>query len=725
MAKYKTSAEAIAELSQQLKEKKTLLKGVEGTTDVVLKKNADRLKSEIAKLENQLRIETLSAQGPIGKLGVAGAGLLAGIPRGVTTMIDLAAQGGAKLESLFPTLAKSQVVSSAQMRPDYLLTPKVLPGVESTSAESAPAFGLGEGAGMSAIGGPKQMVIGGLTRSADETFFDGVPFTQLSTAAFQIGAALRGGVRNWNQNKQVKKILDSLGPDGEKAFNKFMAASQSSSDPVVAGEFARIRQNPQFAELFNVLERSYADATIKATRPTTAKGYDPEKTGSAVFQAFEGQILKLREDIMGKAAPKFDAALKMGGNNNIIMTDNTVRQLNGLIDEFSAAVGKTGAGTTDATASLKFVTSLRDDLAAGRISPERMKALLSEFGSKAKKGESLIENVSSDSQKRIASAIFGGLSDDLKMTAQTSTVPRIRETAKRLEDARQTVKQGYDALETFTAQGLPKVISEMNIKQVDTDTLLKTIKGLTPAQKDKMAAVLQDTAPEDLKRIKQVMFDDYVQGARTLLPDGMPGVDLKVLSTKFNNAPEIVKKDMAFALGTNYDDFSKRMKDAQDFFKYQQRYAGVKGGPILDTAAVDAASSAAAVGLGYAPAKAVSLGGRAINLLGGGLSDEQTIRLLTSPETRTLLKEARLSPAGVKTLQKIEESLFVPSTPVQSLSSASQIGIRTTAPREQPMLNPFEAIGADESMMPSEAPAAVGSQEPEPINPFEAIGAAD
>jgi hypothetical protein len=205
----------------------------------------------------------------------------------------------------------------------------------------------------------------------------------------------------------------------------------------------------------------------------------------------------------------------------------------------------------------------------------------------------------------------------------------------------------------------------------------------------------------------------------------MPGVDLKVLSTKFNNAPEIVKKDMAFALGTNYDDFSKRMKDAQDFFKYQQRYAGVKGGPILDTAAVDAASSAAAVGLGYAPAKAVSLGGRAINLLGGGLSDEQTIRLLTSPETRTLLKEARLSPAGVKTLQKIEESLFVPSTPVQSLSSASQIGIRTTASREQPMLNPFEAIGADESMMPSEAPAAVGSQEPEPINPFEAIGAAD
>jgi hypothetical protein len=722
MAKYKTSAEAIAELSQQLKEKKTLLKGVEGTTDVVLKKNSDRLKSEIAKLENQLRIETLSAQGPLGKLGVAGAGLFAGIPRGVTTMIDLAAQGGAKLEELFPALAKSQVMSSTQMRPDYLLTPKVLPGVESTSAESAPAFGLGEGAGMSAIGGPKQMAIGGLTRAADETFFDGVPIAQLGTAAVQIGAALQGGVRNWNNNKQVKKILDGLGPNGAQTFNKFMAAGQNSSDPVVAGEFARIRQNPQFAELFNVLERSYSEATVKATRPTVAKGYDPEKTGSAVFQAFEGRILKLREDIMGKANPKFDAAIKMGGNNDIIMTDNTVKQLDGLINEFSAAVGKTGVGTTDATASLKFVTALREDLAAGRISPERMKALLSEFGSKAKKGESLIENVSSDSQKRIASAIFGGLSDDLKMTAQTSTVPRIRETAKRLEDARQTVKQGYDALETFTAQGLPKVISEMNIKQVDTDTLLKTIKGLTPAQKDKMAAVLQDTAPEDLKRIKQVMFDDYVQGARTILPDGMPGVDLKLLATKFNTASEPVKKDMAFALGANYDDFSKRMQDAQEAFKYQQKYAGVKGGPILDTAAVDAASSAAAVGLGYAPAKAVSLGGRAINLLGGGLSDEQTIRLLTSPETRTLLREARLSPSGVKTLQKVEEALFVPSTPVQPLSSAAQIGIRTTAPTEQPMLNPFEAIGADESGIAQPAPI---EQQPETVNSFEAIGAAD
>jgi hypothetical protein len=237
-----------------------------------------------------------------------------------------------------------------------------------------------------------------------------------------------------------------------------------------------------------------------------------------------------------------------------------------------------------------------------------------------------------------------------------------------------------------------------------------------------MAAVLQDTAPEDLKRIKQVMFDDYVQGARTILPDGMPGVDLKLLATKFNTASEPVKKDMAFALGANYDDFSKRMQDAQEAFKYQQKYAGVKGGPILDTAAVDAASSAAAVGLGYAPAKAVSLGGRAINLLGGGLSDEQTIRLLTSPETRTLLREARLSPAGVKTLQKVEEALFVPSTPVQPLSSAAQIGIRTTAPTEQPMLNPFEAIGADESGMAQPAPI---EQQPETVNPFEAIGAAD
>lgn len=710
MAKYKTSAEAVAVLSQQLNEKKTLLKGVENTTDATLKKNADRLRDEIAKLENQLRIETLSAQGPLGKIGVAGAGLLAGIPRGVTTMIDLAAQGGAKLEELFPTLAKYQAMPSSQMRPDYLLTPKVLPGIESTSAESAPAFGLGEGAGMSAIGGPKQMALGGVTRAADETFFDGVPVAQLSTAAVQIGAALQGGVRNWNQNKQVKKILDSLGPNGQQTFNKFMAAGQNSSDPIVAGEFARIRKNPQFAELFNVLERSYSESTIKATRPTVAKGYDPEKTGSAVFQAFEGRILKLREDIMGKAAPKFDAAIKMGGNNDIIMTDNTVKQLDGLINEFSAAVGKTGVGTTDATASLKFVTALREDLAAGRISPERMKALLSEFGSKAKKGESLIENVSSDSQKRIASAIFGGLSDDLKMTAQTSTVPRIRETAKRLEDARQTVKKGYDELETFTAQGLPKTISGMNIKEVDTDTLLKTIKSLTPKQKDTMAAVLQDTAPEDLKRIKQVMYDDYIQDARTILPDGMPGVDLKLLATKFNNAPEIVKRDMAFALGNNYDDFSKRMKDAQDAFKYQQKYAGVPGGKLLDPAAVDAASSAAAVSMGYAPAKAVSLTGRALNLLGGGLSDEQTIRLLTSPETRNIFKEATLSPSGVKTLQKIEE-VFVPSTPAKPLSSAAQIGIRTTAPTEQPITSIYDAIGGaeeqpvtpEQNMNPNEA----------------------
>ena len=132
MAKYKTSAEAIAVLSKQLKDKQTLLKGVVSTNDPVLRKNKEKLEDEISKLENQLYIETLSAKGDAGKLGVTGMGLLAGIPRGFTSVIDLAGQGAQYLEKTFPKAFPAY----PGMRQDPLLTPKMLPGVESSSEES-------------------------------------------------------------------------------------------------------------------------------------------------------------------------------------------------------------------------------------------------------------------------------------------------------------------------------------------------------------------------------------------------------------------------------------------------------------------------------------------------------------------------------------------------------------------------------------------------------------
>ena len=556
-----------------------------------------------------------------------------------------------------------------------LLGDVLTPGLEATSRDSAALFGLGKGVG-SSLGLGKTLA--GLNVGAnvtDETLFGGTPIAQSLLA---VGALGKGGfdlVRNMQKNKQVNNLMSQLGPEEQNALQQYMLKGQSSSDPLVSGMVAKLRQNPQYAELFNVLEKQATGAATAGARVSTAAGYPKEEAGSAIFNAFDGKVKSLYENIDKSTQSKFNAAKQIGGNNNILMTDNTVKALDNMILDYSKRVGEgTGAGTTDAKSAIRFMSSMRDDLASGRISAERMQALLQEFGQQAKQGESLIKDVSVGSQKVIASAIFGGLKDDLKLTKDTTTVPRIKDVANLLEEARSSYKTGYEALNNFVAQGLPAQLKGKNINEIDTETLLTTIKGLSNKQRDTMAGVLQNTAPEDLKRIRQVMYDDFVQAARTTLPDGTSGVDLKLLANKFNTLPEKERQAMAFSVGTNIDDFSGRMKDAENFFKYQQRYGqAAEGGEALNAKTVDAVSSAAAVALGYGPAKAVSLTGRVINTIKGGLTDEQTLNLLMSPETKGILRDAIKNPNSIETLNKIETSLFKPAA--STIRQGAQIGV--------------------------------------------------
>lgn len=652
MAQYKSQEEAGAALSAQLQAKARELRGIYDSTNPKEQARANQLKAEIGAIQNQLMINT-------GGVGAFGGGIAKGITSAATAIPDILTMG----KNLF----------TKQQTP--LLGDVLTPGLESVSRDSAGLFGFGKGIG-SSLGLGKTMT--GLNVGAnvtDETLFGGTPVAQ---SALALGAISKGGfdlVRNMQKSKQVNKLMSQLGPEEQNALSDYMLKGQASSDPIVSGMVAKLRQNPKYAELFNVLEKKATEAATAGARVETAKGYPKEEAGSAIFNAIDGKVKALYENIDKSTQSKFNAAKQIGGNNNILMTDNTVKALDNMIVEYSKRVGdNVGAGTTDAKAAIRFMSSMRDDLAAGRISAERMQALLQEFGQQAKQGESLIKDVSVGSQKAIASAIFGGLKDDLKLTKETTTVPRIKDVANLLEEARASYKTGYDELNKFAAQGLPAKLSGKNINEIDTETLMDTIKGLSNAQRDRMAAILQNTAPEDLKRVRQVMYDDFVQSARTKLPDGTTGVDLKLLADKFNTMSEKDRAAMAFSVGTNMDDFSSRMKDAENFFKYQQRYGqAAEGGEALNAKTVDALSSAAAVGLGYGPAKAVSLTGRIVNTLKGGLTDEQTLNLLMNPETKGILREAITNPNSVETLNKIETSLFKPA--VSTLRQGAQVGV--------------------------------------------------
>ena len=651
MAQYKSQEEASAALSAKLQQKGRELLPIYDSTDPKDVAKAAKLKAEIGAIQNQLMINA-------GGIGALGGGLAKGVVSAAAAIPDILTMG----KNLFT------------QKQTPLLGDILTPGLESTSQDSAALFGLGKGVGSSLGLGKTLAGLNVGANVADETLFGGTPLAQ---SALALGAIGKGGfdlVRNMQKNKQVKNLMSQLGPEDQNALQQYMLKGQSSSDPLVSGMVAKLRQNPKYAELFNVLEKQATEAATTGARVTTAAGYPKEAAGSAIFQAYESKVKSFYDNIDKSTQSKFNAAKQIGGNNNILMTDNTVAALDKMIVDYSKRIGEgTGAGTTDAKAAIRFMSAMRDDLAAGRISAERMQALLQEFGQQAKQGESLIKDVSVGSQKTIAAAIFGGLKDDLKLTKETTTVPRIKDVANLLEEARNSYKTGYDALNEFVAQGLPAQLKGKNINEIDTDTLMSTIKGLSNAQRDKMAGVLKDTAPEDLKRIRQVMYDDFVQSARTTLPDGTTGVDLKLLANKFNTLPEKDRQAMAFAVGTNIDDFSSRMKDAENFFKYQQRFGqAAEGGEALNAKTVDALSSAAAVALGYGPAKAVSLTGRIVNTLKGGLTDEQTLNLLTTPETRGLLREAIKNPNSIETLDKIEQAIFKPA--VSTIRQGAQVG---------------------------------------------------
>jgi len=652
MAQYKSKEEAGAALSAKLQAKARELRPIYDSKDPQDVAKADKLKAEIGAIQNQLMINS-------GGIGAFGGGIAKGVTSAATAIPDILTMG----KNLF---TKNQTP---------LLGDILTPGLEATSPDSALLFGTGKGIG-SSVGLGKTLT--GLNIGAnvtDETLFGGTPVAQSLLAVGTIGKGGFDLVRNMQKNKQVKNLMNQLGPEEQNALQQFMLKGQSSSDPVVSGMVAKLRQNPKYAELFNVLETQATKAATSGARVETAKGYPKEEAGSAIFNAFDGKVKSLYEKIQTSSQSKFDAAKQIGGNNNILMTDNTVKALDGMILDFSKRIGdNTGAGTTDAKAAIRFMSSMRDDLAAGRISAERMQALLQEFGQQAKQGESLIKDVSVGSQKTIASAIFGGLKDDLKLTKETSTVPRIKDVANLLEEGRAAYKAGYDDLNKFVAQGLPEKLKGKNINEIDTDTLLTTIKGLSNKQRDTMAGVLQNTAPEDLKRIRQVMYDDFVQSARTTLPDGTTGVDLKLLANKFNTLPEKDRQAMAFAVGTNIDDFSSRMKDAENFFKYQQRFGqAAEGGEALNAKTVDAVSSAAAVALGYGPAKAVSLTGRVYNMIKGGLTDDQVLNLLTSPETKQVLRDTIKNPNSIETLNKVENAINIVNGKVSQVPALNTV----------------------------------------------------
>lgn len=657
MAKYKTDAEAQQDLARQLQEKARELRPIYDSTDRVVKERADKLKAEIGKIQNQLMMT--------GSVGALGGGIASGVTSLGTGLFDLGAMGINALTG-----------SKLGMASEYLT-----PGLESVSKEQAGLFGLGRGVGSSLGLGKVLSALNIGSNVTDEMMFNGVPVTQLLTAVGALGTAGYKAGKNWQDNRGVKKIMEQLGPDGENTLKQFMIRGQDSTDPRVAGIVGKLRTNPQFAEMFNVLESKATKAATEGARVTTKAGYQAEKAGPAVFQAVDNNIRGLKEQIKTAGGGAYSKAFDMAGDTPMVSMNVTRDKIAGLIDTYKKS------DLPDSQNTVKFLEGLQENLTKGeglvsgvtnavqtnKMTIPQLQSWLTDFGKKAAGSESLITDVSIGTQQKIASAIFGGLKDDLKGLAQSKNVDE-RGIANLMMGASKQTKKAVDEYQSAIAQGLPAILKDKNIASIDTDTLMNAISGLSTGQQKSLFGILQNTAPEDLKRIQQVNYDSFVQGARTVLPDGSTGVDLKLLSKKFNTLPAEEQSKLALSLGTSLDDFSGKMKDAESFFKYQQAYAGKLADSKVNPADLSQAAYALTGG-SYTGGKVGAMMGNIWNSIKGGLNDEQTLNFLMSPETKGILRESVMSPNSQKTLEKITRTLGGTDVATPAIA-AGQLGYR-------------------------------------------------
>jgi len=130
-------------------------------------------------------------------------------------------------------------------------------------------------------------------------------------------------------------------------------------------------------------------------------------------------------------------------------------------------------------------------------------------------------------------------------------------------------------------------------------------------------------------------------------------VDLATLAKNWRGLDTVSKDALVTALGTNATEFGKRMADAELMTRKMRTSApvvesAVSPGTVRETSAVLGASS------GYGAAKIGQLSLDLVNSFSkNGLTEEQLMKALLTPEGASFLKNAAMSPRSAKVLDDL------------------------------------------------------------------------
>jgi hypothetical protein len=317
-----------------------------------------------------------------------------------------------------------------------------------------------------------------------------------------------------------------------------------------------------------------------------------------------------------------------------------------------------------------------------KLTVDEVQSVLSEFGRKATQGDSLVKDLAISDEIRISAKIFGGLKDDLQTARRVATLPEDKAAAGLLIQGREQVRKASDNYNESIAQGLPAFLKDKPLSSISYEDLYANYKTLNEPQRAKLRAYAGSTDQEALNFLDRNIFQDFVKSAQGKNDAGILTTDLEKLSTKWQTLGDNEKAALVTALGTNAAEFDQRMKDALIFSrKMRVAQPAVEAEKIISADLQRGVSATVGAGTGYAPAKGVDVAMTTINELfkKQGITDEQLMRMLLTPEGADFLRQGSLTGASQKTLDALTN---IPNALDSSTPAFSAIS-RLIAPTQQ------------------------------------------
>jgi hypothetical protein len=645
----------------------------------------DKYMAEMERLNRQMSATaTVNVGGVNIPIGAIGSGMQSGISGLFTAIPDI---GIAGYNYFAPKQYQSPSLS--ELGTKYL-------GIqnEPTSDEQAYAFRIAQGAGSSAIPsvGAKGLLLGTGLSAGDVALSQATGAPEgLVSGVYAIGNLTRSGfkgVQSLRESRKLNKFIeDNIPPEGQNAFRQFMLRGQGSDSPVIAAAIQKLRTNPEYAELFAKFDKAASDFATKGMTPTSRLTNKQDVTASVATRV-QNEINGLAKQRSEAGGRVFEQAKGYGADKPLVDTTNTVKNIDDLIARYSAK------STPNADRAVEVLKSIKDRLLTpNALNPEQaafagvagtmqtttkrnidqVQGVLSEFGKKASTGDSLIKDLAISDERIISSAIFGGMKDDLAealKTAKGSDAAALN----LLNLGRKQIKVASDNFNDVISQGMPAFLKDKPLSAISYEDLYSNYKGLNEYQRAKLRAYVGNTDQEALNFMDRNIFQDFVKAAQGKNDAGVLTTDLEKLATNWKSLSDNERAALVTALGVNAKEFDQRMSDALTFTRRMKvAQPASEAEKLISPDLQRGLSATVGAGGGYAPAKGVDVAMTTINELfkKQGLSDEQLMRMLLTPEGAAFLRQGSLTGASRNTLDaltKIPSQLEATSPALSAIS---------------------------------------------------------